>query len=841
MPDGPRHEIADLRCSPGELHFEARLHGAPPRTVVFRTDSDLIPTADAALATCLMPAMRTGGALTMSDPVSARIMRNQREFQAIQSAWSFDWPFGDPPLHEVEVSAPVRDEARRPPVGRVAAFFSGGVDSFSTVLENLDVTDLIFVHGLDVLPWLPHQLAVRGMIEERIREAASELELPLHVVETDLRLLTDPLTRWEIYFGCATAAVALFMAPLFDRILIAGDSDYEVQEKIGANFLVDRLWETENVEIIEDGGRLSRMERIARMAGNPVMRKTLRTCWRNPDGAYNCGRCRKCLMTMAALEAVGELEAVETFPSEIDVSAFGEEEINQEVSLTMWEDLLDALREAGKPDLERATAAVIAKGRQRFGLAADYRRRHGKPDAPVGGAQIYSTPETMRELGGADAVAVLVGSYDGSGNFGDIAQLDATLQVLDRLEPGLMALPIVELAHAEDHAELAEQMLSRFPVLYFDPTRRGAEGLVPVDPPPKLGFAVSYLYGGGYLNRLWGDRKLAMLRAGESLFRQSGPICRISSGIQAEADWIEELDPSDKRLLRSFALLGARDGGSIRALRRVGTSSLVLDTGDDAIGLLGSLPAASQTGDGVQVAVHFAEHDFATDEPGPFLRLFVELLDQLRGLSGGALSVLPLMAYVDRRMNERPGLAELRAACAERDIEIGEGLLLLPAGLADAAVEIGRSSLTLSCSYHVALTSLMLGVPTVLVEDNPYYEQKAAGLREAFALPPDFTASSETDPVQLARTLAETVFDPDRGAALRESLRPGADRLRRRRTETEARLLGTIGGAALGALGAGPNGNGDSDSEQRLAELLGSRSWQLTKPLRRLGTLLRRH
>ena len=199
------------------------------------------------------------------------------------------------------------------------------------------------------------------------------------------------------------------------------------------------------------------------------------------------------------------------------------------------------------------------------------------------------------------------------------------------------------------------------------------------------------------------------------------------------------------------------------------------------------------------------------------------------------------MAYVDRRMDERPGLAELRAACAERDIEIGEGLLLLPAGLADAAVEIGRSSLTLSCSYHVALTSLMLGVPTVLVEDNPYYEQKAAGLREAFALPPDFTASSETDPVQLARTLAETVFDPDRGAALRESLRPGADRLRRRRTETEARLLGTIGGAALGALGAGPNGNGDSDSEQRLAELLGSRSWQLTKPLRRLGTLLRRH
>ena len=407
--------------------------------------------------------------------------------------------------------------------------------------------------------------------------------------------------------------------------------------------------------------------------------------------------------------------------------------------------------------------------------------------------------------------------------------------------PRLLALPVLELAHAECHAELAGQMQTRFPVLYFDPSGVGAADLVAVEPPRQLRFAIYHLYGGGYLNRLWGARKVEMLRAAEELLGRAGGVCRVSTGTQAEVEWIEGLDPADLRVLRSFELLGARDRDSVAALRRIGSAAPVLDTGDDAIGLLGSLPAASQTGDGVQVAVHFAEHDFATDEPGPFLRLFVEFLDQLRGLSGGALSVLPLMAYVDRRMNERPGLAELRAACAEWDIEIGEGLLLLPAGLADAAVEIGRSSLTLSCSYHVALTSLMLGVPTVLVEDNPYYEQKAAGLREAFALPPDFTASSETDPVQLARTLAETVFDPDRGAALRESLRPGADRLRRRRTETEARLLGTIGGAALGALGAGPNGNGDSDSEQRLAELLGSRSWQLTKPLRRLGTLLRRH
>ena len=45
------------------------------------------PTAsggDAALAACLMPAMASGGKLTIEAPVSPRVLRNQREFQAVQ-------------------------------------------------------------------------------------------------------------------------------------------------------------------------------------------------------------------------------------------------------------------------------------------------------------------------------------------------------------------------------------------------------------------------------------------------------------------------------------------------------------------------------------------------------------------------------------------------------------------------------------------------------------------------------------------------------------------------------------------------------------------------------------
>ncbi|HEU4461898.1 MAG TPA: hypothetical protein VFR75_04825, partial [Solirubrobacterales bacterium] len=296
------HEIVDLTGSPGELVFEARIAGAEPRKIWFRSESDVIPSADAALATCLMPAMRHGGALKVEEPISPRLLRNQREYQAIQRAWSFAWTYGEEPLKEIEVEAPARDPSPSSPSGRVAAFFSGGVDSFATVLANPEVTDLIFIRGLDILPRLGHSAELAELVERRLRDAAAELGKPLHVVDTNVRDLSDPLIRWECYFSNPLIAVAHFFAPLFDRVLITGDTDHETQPLVGAALTIDHLWSSESVELEDFGGRLSREQRVGLVAEHPVVRRTLRTCWENPEGAYNCGRCRKCLQTMISLE-----------------------------------------------------------------------------------------------------------------------------------------------------------------------------------------------------------------------------------------------------------------------------------------------------------------------------------------------------------------------------------------------------------------------------------------------------------------------------------------------------------------------------------------------------------
>lgn len=252
----------------------------------------------------------------MSDPVSLRILRTQREFQAIQRAWSRGWEFGDPPLKEVEAVAPVRDPE---PTGRVAAFFSGGVDSWSTVLSNPDITDLIFVRGVDLMPKLAHQGDLAERVEARLREAAAQLGLPLHVVETNARELSDPLVPWEAYCACPLAAIALFFEPLFGRVLLAGDPDHETQVPSGPSRMVDQLWSTERLEIVDGGGRFSREQRLRRILDHPVVQQTLRVCWENPDGAYNCGRCRKCMLTMISLEAIGARERITSFPAELDL------------------------------------------------------------------------------------------------------------------------------------------------------------------------------------------------------------------------------------------------------------------------------------------------------------------------------------------------------------------------------------------------------------------------------------------------------------------------------------------------------------------------------------------
>ncbi|MDQ2632020.1 MAG: polysaccharide pyruvyl transferase family protein, partial [Actinomycetota bacterium] len=470
------------------------------------------------------------------------------------------------------------------------------------------------------------------------------------------------------------------------------------------------------------------------------------------------------------------------------------------------------------------------------------------------------------------AAALLVGGYDGSGNYGDIVLLDAALALLEPLDPSLLVLPVVERQFASTHEALAGEFVNRpRHVLYFDQDGGGGEdGLVPVPPPKGLNLGVSYLYGGGFLNPSWGERKLAMLRAVETLLREAGTVTRFSSGLQVDAEWIGDLDVADKALLHGFELLGARDDASVAALAQLGEGAKAINTGDDGVGILGELAAtdAHVEEDGpLEVNVHFAEHDWVTGRPDAVRDFDVGLLAELSRLSGRKLRVRPLLAYLDPRVDERQGVRRFAAACEERGLEVGEPRVLRPANVAEVAAEMRGAALTVSCSFHIALTSLLLGLPTLLLNDTGYYDQKARGLLADFDLPDAFAPRSTEDPKAAAAAIAPHVLEGETGRATRQRIVAAGSRVRRRRMEAEADLLGSIGRGglrAIGALAAPPpdevaadDGAAEADAvaeaearaeeaERRAADahaqlgmVLGSTSWKATAPLRRLTRRLR--
>lgn len=853
-------EIADLRAAPGELSFEARI-GAEAKRIWFRTATPVTPPADAALAACLMPAMRHGGSLRMSDPVSPRVLRNQREFGAVQRAFSRRWELPDDPLEEVEVSAPERAPAPRPPTGRVAAFFSGGIDSWAAVLDTPELTDLIFVRGLDLRPAEgADAAALTDEVQARLQEAADELGLELHVVETNVRELSDPLLPWEAYFACPLAAIALFFEPLFDRVLISGDADYEAQGvlRFGAIWTVDQLWSSERVEIVDACGRLSREQRTELAVGHPAARRTLRVCWRNPDGAYNCGHCSKCLRTMISCEARGIREQMTSFPTQLELGDLDELKMTLMVQLVLWEDTLEVVRQHGRRDLETPVARYVRRGKQELGLPPGFMvRDHGPRGRP---RPLLADEATAAVLAEARSVAILIGGYDGSGNFGDLAQLEAALELLAPLSEGLLVLPVIELGASDSHESPAGSPVERAgPVLVFDPEGEGAEGLAPVGAPERLAFGAIYLYGGGYLNPAWGERKLEALAAAEALLVGAAHRTRVATGLQVDPEWQTALGPRLRWPLDGFELLGARDPASESFLRGLGTEAEVLASGDDAVAVLAAPPPQSgwpPMEGPLRLNLHFVQHPWVSDDPEGLFTFYAGLLSGIAKRTDRRLLVQPLIAYQDPRVDERPGLARLGAVCREGDIELAEPLLLRTGSLAAAAEQLAAASLTISCSYHVALSALLLGVPTALITDNDYYTQKASGLSADFGLPTELSLRSGEDPAAAAEWIAAVVLDPERGSALRADLRERACAVHARRRLAETKVLARFSAGALATLASGnavyraellaSERRGAAalesmtDAHQRLDTVLSSRSWRLTEPLRRGAARLRR-
>jgi len=212
-------------------------------------------------------------------------------------------------LRPIPITGDIED--RRVGGRRRAAFFSGGIDSFFTVLDHPELDDLILIRGFD-LP-LQEQEAYDRVVD-RLREAATELGKTLVPVRINFRetaqRLVDPM---KLSAGGNLACVALALEKRWSAALVSAGQTGPTFRPSGTHPDTDILHSTLSTEICYVGGDHTRFEKTLAIAPNPTVQKFVRVCWVDQHGE-NCGACSKCVRSMLGFQLAGVLPSVRTFP-----------------------------------------------------------------------------------------------------------------------------------------------------------------------------------------------------------------------------------------------------------------------------------------------------------------------------------------------------------------------------------------------------------------------------------------------------------------------------------------------------------------------------------------------
>lgn len=350
--------------------------------IFFRSNKELTPSPVAAATMSLMLASLNRKPLSCPGVSDHDIGR----FQAINrllNGWS---PNNFGPIG-IEGDGQPQPNPRSPRA--TAVFFTGGVDSFHTLLEHADsISALILVHGFDIKL---EDTRLRDEASRMVQEVGRELGKEVVEVETNLRQWSEPLLNWGWCHGFALATVGHLLSAHFDHFMISSSNDHKTVVPWGSHPELDPLWGNQCVRFTHEFLDVTRAEKTRAIVRFETVRRHLRVCFLNRGGAYNCGRCEKCLRTMIALYALGVLEQCRTFPPKInrwDVKRASVPAANARTLMQESADLLRALPPTPENiallrDVDGMIAGRYTKGYWGKARRLLWRLRTGKIFAPV--------------------------------------------------------------------------------------------------------------------------------------------------------------------------------------------------------------------------------------------------------------------------------------------------------------------------------------------------------------------------------------------------------------------------------------------------------------------------
>ena len=273
------------------------------------------------------------------------------------------------PLRPVEIVAPTAPRALPDiPRSTTALFLSGGVDSLSALYWNASqyekgdprrVSVAFFVHGLDVGdPNKPNRLDIWNLGIQTLSALCQALGVELVTVKVNLRNLA---ASWRLYgswqHASLLASIAHAASSRIYRCIIAPDYSVEyIPHPHGSHPWLNSYYGADFLEVVTgDMEQFSRLGKIRFLSTQPGVLDALRVCWDAgaiPSGYLNCGRCLKCVRTMLAYMACGQLATTRAFPlNDVTADLMQATPIRTYAEMELYLELLPPLEAMGRKDL----------------------------------------------------------------------------------------------------------------------------------------------------------------------------------------------------------------------------------------------------------------------------------------------------------------------------------------------------------------------------------------------------------------------------------------------------------------------------------------------------------
>lgn len=333
--------------------------------------------ADGFVLALLYLAQVRGENIHVRGTLSPRLCYGINEYQRIRN-------LRDPRRYQpIEISAD-RYIRRESSGDNILSLFSGGIDSFYTLWTHLpqnekyagnSVTHALFVQGFD---FGLHQTAMFEICRAAYSRMLGEWDVALLTASTNVRSFV--LGNWSKAVSPVLLGLAHIIGRSISRVYMPAEYSY-TEGLVGiASALQYGLLSSEGLEVLNDGSRISKFDRIAAMAQVPATYNTLRVCYTRPDGLMNCCECGKCINTMTALEICGTLKNYSTFPKPLTHQRIRAAHSSY-AALPIYLSSLRGTLSQHRYDLALDTGIMLLQNSFRWGAHA-LKKRFAKPNPP---------------------------------------------------------------------------------------------------------------------------------------------------------------------------------------------------------------------------------------------------------------------------------------------------------------------------------------------------------------------------------------------------------------------------------------------------------------------------